>query len=112
MFSKLDSTQFVLRRKFNDYTKIEIFVDKKKHVDNEKNFIIVNEFDHDYSFELIILYVIAILTKINFDFFICIFILIINFRMKCRRKITSNIETFTKKFSNENHELKIAIENY
>ena len=85
---------------------------KKKHVDNEKNFIIINEFDHDYSFESIILHVITILTKINFDFFICIFILIINFRIKYRRKITSNIETFIKKFSNENHELKIAIENY
>ena len=85
---------------------------KKKHVDNEENFIIVNEFDHDYSFESIILHIIAILTKINFDFFIRIFILIVNFRMKCDRKIISNIETFTKKFSNKNHELKIAIENY
>ena len=92
--------------------KSKFLLTKKKHVDNEKIFIIVNEFDHDYSFESIILHVIAILTKMNFDFFIRIFILIVNFRMKFRRKISSNIETFTKKFSNENYELKIAIENY
>ena len=48
----------------------------------------------------------------NFDFFIRDFVLIINFEMSNDKKITLNVETFAKKFLNENDELKIAIENY
>ena len=48
----------------------------------------------------------------NFDFFIRDFALIIDFEMSNDEKITLNVETFAKKFSNENDELKIAIENY
>ena len=66
--------------KINDYTRIKTFVDeKKRHVDNEKHFVVINEFDYKQLFELIILYVIAILTKMRFDFFINTFILIIDF---------------------------------
>ena len=48
----------------------------------------------------------------NFDFFIRDFVLIIDFEMSNDEKIILNVETFAKKFSNENDELKIAIENY
>ena len=64
----------------NDYTKVKTFVDeKKKHVDSERHFVVINEFDYKQLFELIILYVIAILTKMRFDFLINIFTLIIDF---------------------------------
>ena len=48
----------------------------------------------------------------SFDFFIRDFVLIIDFEMSNDEKITVNVETLVKKFSNENDELKIAIENY
>ena len=48
----------------------------------------------------------------NFDFFIRDFVLIIDFEMSNDEKIILNVETFAKEFSNENDELKIAIENY
>ena len=48
----------------------------------------------------------------NFDFLIRDFVLIIDFEMLNDEKITLNIETLVKKFSNENDELKIAIESY
>ena len=48
----------------------------------------------------------------SFDFFIRDFVLIIDFEMSNDEKIILNVETFAKEFSNENDELKIAIENY
>ena len=61
-------------------------------------------------FELIILYIKTILSKINFDFFVRAFVLIIDFKMLNNEKIILNIEIFVKKKLYENDELKITIE--
>ena len=77
MFTRVLIKNFI---KINNYTKVKTFVNKKKeYVNNEKHFVVINKFDYKQLFELIILYVIAILTKMRFDFFINIFVLIIDF---------------------------------
>ena len=99
--------------RIDNYTKIKIFVDEKReHIDNKKNFIVVSEFDYKQSLELIILYVKAVLSKMNFDFLIDTFVLIIDFEMSNGEEITLNVETFAKEFLYKNDELKITIKRY
>ena len=50
------------------------------------------------------------MSKINFDFLIRIFVLIIDFKVSSNKKIILNVETFIKGFLYENNELKITIE--
>ena len=45
----------------------------------------------------------------SFDFFIRVFVLIIDFKVLNDKKITLNVETFAKEFLYENDKLKIAI---
>ena len=97
--------------KVDNYTKVEIFVgEKRKHIDSGEGFVVVNKLDYKKLFELIILHVRAILAKMSFYFFVDGFALIISFEMLNNKKVALNIETFAKKFSNEKHKLKIAIE--
>ena len=46
----------------------------------------------------------------NFDFFIRVFVLIIDFKMLNNKKIILNVETLTKKILYKSDELRIAIE--
>ena len=64
---------------------------KKKHINNNEKFVVVNEFDYKQLFKLIILYINTILLKINFNFFIRNFILIIDFKMLNNKKVILNV---------------------
>ena len=76
----------------DNYTKIKVFVnEKKKYVNNSEKFVIVNKLNYKQLFELIILYINAILSKMNFNFFIRNFTLIIDFKMSNNEKITLNV---------------------
>ena len=78
--------------KIDSYAKIEIFVnEKRKHVNDSEKFVVVNEFSYKQLFELIILYISTILPKMNFNFLIRNFILIIDFKVLSDKKITLNV---------------------
>ena len=76
----------------NNYARIETFVnEKEKHVDNSEKFVVVSELNYKQLFESIILYVNTVLSKINFNFFICNFTLVINFKILSDKKIILNV---------------------
>lgn len=89
---------------------MKIFIDiERNHFRDFRKTIIVNEFDDEQHFKSVILHVIAIFAKFNFDVLICSFDLIIDFETISNEKIAFNVQTFTEEFSNDNHELKISV---
>ena len=57
---------------------------KGRHIRKSENIIIVCKFDHEYSFNSVILYIITISSQITFQILIASFDLIIYFKMKDR----------------------------
>ena len=67
------------------YIRVKFFICVEgRHIRKNENIIIVCKFDHEYSFNSIVLYVIAISSQITFQILIISFDLIICFKMKDR----------------------------
>ena len=76
----------------DSYTRIETLVnEERKYVDNSEEFVVINKFSYEQLFELIILHINTILLKVNFNFLIRNFILIIDFKMSNNKKIILNV---------------------
>ena len=92
---------------------MKFFIDeKRKHLSNDVDDVVVNEFDYEQSIKSIVLHVIAILTKLTSYILIDSLNLIVDFEMKSRWKFALDVKSFTKKLSNQSYELKVSIENY
>ena len=71
--------------------------------------IVIRKFNHDQSFCSIVLYVITIFSKINFDVLINSLRWFVWLRIKDCKEMAFNIQTFAERLSNDDYKLKIAI---
>ncbi len=79
-----------------EYTQIIALVDEKeKHVYFEEYSVVVSEFDYRQLLDLIVLYIIAISTKMSFNILIDLFRLFISFKIKSCWQFAYNAQTIT-----------------
>ena len=84
--------------------------EEENQEDDWKQDVIVNKLDHEQSLESVILHVWTEETKISFDILINLFTLIIDLRMINDEQSKRNAQSFAKKLSENENELRISIE--
>ncbi len=90
---------------------MKALIHKEENQENDwKQDIIINKLNHEQSLESVILYVKTKETKIFFNILIDSFTLIINLKMINNKQLKKNAQSFAKRLSKNEDELRILIE--